>query len=760
MKRVPADGLTAVQLREAAATEFRDVLELVFAALAVKLGKSRWDLNPEGVYPDRVVVRGDSARLMAYPYTIDDANQVQIGEPVEVVKTTAPAAAKLREAADDKRPKAGVFIEAAVEGAGRWLIRVIKSGLSLNGVFYPDAVLREAARLFEGARVFQKSDAEHIKGGGKDIRNLIAGLRNVKFVEGAKPDTGELQAELVMIEPDGDVATKLREAFERDLASLFGFSIDADGSAKTEMREGAKVKVAKAITRVSSVDLIVEPGAGGELIRLIEAVQHPSTTSEEDTMRIRMIEAIKARNPSFDAANASDEQIETAYREAVLAGQKNDSALADEVRLVEARLTARELIAASTLPEAAKAKLSAQFREAKELFTSADVETAIKGEREYLAKFTESGKPLIPFDAVIVEDRSVKMGEMFDAFFDPAHKDHRSVTSFKEAYIEFTGDRRLTGQLRDCDFSRLRESAGANFREGIASTTFADALGDSITRRMQSYYAGRADFKAWERVAQKGSAKDFRTQERFRVGGYGNLPAVAQGGSYDPLGTPGDDKATFAVSKRGGTEDVTMEAIINDDVNLLRRIPVELALAAGHTLREFAFDFYRTNPSIYDGKALYHADHANLFSGALDATQFALHRLAMAKQVRAGSGKRLGATPKILLVAFEQQEAAYNLFVRGQNNDKTFVQDVNPDVLVVDYWTDGNDWCTVADPMEAPVLEINFLNGQEEPEIFVQDMANVGSLFSNDKITYKIRHIYGGGVLVDGEKFTTKAVVA
>jgi hypothetical protein len=50
-----------------------------------------------------------------------------------------------------------------------------------------------------------------------------------------------------------------------------------------------------------------------------------------------------------------------------------------------------------------------------------------------------------------------------------------------------------------------------------------------------------------------------------------------------------------------------------------------------------------------------------------------------------------------------------------------------------------------------PVLEVGFLDGQEEPELFVQDQPNGGSMFSNDKLTYKIRHIYGGTVLVDGE---------
>ena len=68
--------------------------------------------------------------------------------------------------------------------------------------------------------------------------------------------------------------------------------------------------------------------------------------------------------------------------------------------------------------------------------------------------------------------------------------------------------------------------------------------------------------------------------------------------------------------------------------------------------------------------------------------------------------------------------------------------------------------CRVTGPVGGPVdAFFGFLGGREEPELFVQDMPNVGSMFSNDKLTYKIRHIYGGNVLVDGFKFTTKAVV-
>ena len=203
---------------------------------------------------------------------------------------------------------------------------------------------------------------------------------------------------------------------------------------------------------------------------------------------------------------------------------------------------------------------------------------------------------------------------------------------------------------------------------------------------------------------------------------------------------------------------MSLEAIKNDDARDPPH-PAGAGAGAANTLQIFVLTF-RTNPTIYDSVALYHASHSNLFTTALSAAEYAAHRLAMAKMTRLSSAKRRGITPARILVPFDLQETAYNLFVRNQNLDKTFVQSINPEVIPVAYWTDVNDWVTVADPNVMPVLEIGFLDGKEEPELFVQDMPNVGSLFSNDQITYKIRHIYGGNVLPEGEKATTKAVVA
>lgn len=767
--RIPIEGIVGeVALREA--REFEQTISAVRAAVAARIypatpeGERPW-VCVEAMFDDRAIV-SSKGEYWAYPYSITDAYEVTVADPVRVVRDWREVKAAMREALG-----AGLFVEAAPgDTTGtRFVARVIRAGMSGNRNYYSDAVLREATPLFDGARVFVKGDAEHIKGGGKDLRNLVGRLVEPRFVEGAAADTGEIIAVLELIDAADPVSVKVREAVAKRMQDLFGLSIDADGTVKAEMREGKRTRVATSIKRVNSVDLIVEPGAGGGLVSFVEAANEDDEESGMNKkQKMRLLEAIQERRPAvgklIDIETISDDDLLEHYTEAMAGAAPASGAVSNEdvakmFAQGQARIYAGTAIATSRLPAKAQERLQKQFG-AQASFTEAQVDEAIKAEREYLASFVESGRvQLGGLGDIRVEDRSAKIADMLDAFFDPAHNDHRNVQSFKECYVEITGDKRVTGRLEDMDRTRLAESLG-RFAEAIDSTTFANALGSTLTRRMQAHYLGNTDLQSWRRVATTTPVGDFRTQERVRIGGYGNLPAVAQGDPYGPLASPGDAKASYAVTKRGGTESVTLEAIKNDDVGAIRRIPVELALAAGNTLYEFVFDFFRANAVIYDGLALYHATHGNLFTAAFSAAEFAAHRLAMQKTTRAGSLKRLATSPERLLVPFELQEAAYNAFVRNQNLDKTFVQTINPEVIPVSYWTDANDWVTVAAPEKLPVIEIGFLDGREEPELFVQDMPNVGSMFSNDKLTYKIRHIYSGTVLVDGEKGTTKAVVA
>jgi hypothetical protein len=681
----------------------------------------------------------------------------------------------------------GSILEAAqAEGGGVvYRVRVIRAGLSRNRNFYPAEVLREATQLFNRARVFVKGDAEHLVGGGKDVRNLIGGLSDARWVEADE----SVEATLTLITgPDDPVAIRIREALARGAGDLFGLSIDARGPSQ---RDGRGVVHVRGIAQVNSVDLIVEPGAGGQILSLIEAVNGEGTNTMD---REQLIALIKGANPSLlegmDLEAATMEELQAILTKALApvttavteADPNAPAATRDEtlaaIRALDASLIPGDLSAVTdadllaildrakaaasaastgmveaavdrvlglrdqldrcTLPPASRARIAAEMRTAR--FTEATLTQRIKDEGEYLAglgvgRITGAGMGAGRWQ--MGEGQGEKHLRMLEAFFDPKHKDHKEARSFRECYIQITGDTRVTGQIQNA--TRLREA--------LSSGSWAEVLGNSITRRMIADYRGATDLDMWRLAANVTPVGDFRTQERTRFGGYGDLPVVAESGPYTALTSPTDEASTYAVSKRGGTETITLEMIKNDDVGSIQRIPMKLARAAKRTLCKFVLDFIRTNPTIYDGLALFHATHANLGAAALSSTTYAAARLAMVKQTEYNSTDAIGVGPKNLWVPPELEETAANLFRRNTNLDTTFVQTLTPNIIPVWYWTDINDWAATADVADIPFIEIGFLDGEEEPALFVQDNPTVGSMFTNDQLTYKIRHIYGGSVL-------------
>src|SRR5207244_8217997 len=124
------------------------------------------------------------------------------------------------------------------------------------------------------------------------------------------------------------------------------------------------------------------------------------------------------------------------------------------------------------------------------------------------------------------------------------------------------------------------DSGAVRSTESMDSTTWNLVLGDSITRRMVAEY-GQPSLQTWRQiVSSTPPVNDFRQQKIERIGGYGTLPAVNQGAPYQPLASPGNEEVTYTITKRGGTEDITLEMIANDDIRAIQRIPGKLGLAA------------------------------------------------------------------------------------------------------------------------------------------------------------------------------------
>ena len=753
MKRLPIGigfrGNIETAMREAKATEYDDVRRLVYEAVR-ELFKDKY-VSIYAFFHDQIVV-SNNARFYAYGYSLTDSNQVILGHPTEVVKTYTPVTVtNVTEALEGETPPTVVITQDSVlresldaDKGLKWRVLVVNAGLSGNNNLYPDKVLREAAGLFNGVRVFSKSDEEHLKGKGKDFKNLIGSLSNAQFIEGKTTDSGRIEADLSLLK-SANVHQKMLECFNNNIADLFGFSIDAWSQTSVRKVGGKRITEAKKFTKVDSLDLIIEPGAGGTLLNLLEA------KGATPMLLQKMLEAIRKHQPALlNGVDESDENAVLDVHEKMLEalasppasdtkdesdGDDEGDSTVTQAQLREALSTQRALthaatvLASSKLPDAAKKQLNKQFASEAHL-TEALIDSAVADMQTLVGSVSKSGH--VKMDSVMhgnVDDGK----QVLEALFN--EKD-RSVTSIREAYLNCTGDTRFTGELKNCSRTRMAEA--------LDSASFTDALGEAMHRRLLDLYGSATIYDAWRELVDVVPVNDFRNQERVHIGGYGDLPNVAESGAYAALNSPTDGKEKYAISKKGGTESVTLEMIANDDVGAILRMPGKLNSAAKRTLSKFVFNMFVSNPQMNDGKAWFHADHNNLGTAALSAAAYTAGRLAMMRQVEPGSNAELGIMPKTLLVPADLEETAYDLFNRNTNLDKTFAQSLNPNILPVWCWSDANDWVMAGDRNEHPIIELGFFQGNEEPELFIQDNPNVGSMFTNDRVTYKIRHIYGG----------------
>lgn len=648
-----------------------------------------------------------------------------------------------------------------------WQVLLIRPGTSKNNNHYPAETLAKAAPLFESKKAFadHATESERRARPERSVRDVVG------WFDSVSSQAQGLLARFHILESADWLRTMLVDAYNRGRPDLVGFSIDAEGKTTARQHGGRRVNWVESIERVNSVDVVTEPAAGGELVRLVASHRGDKET-DMDLEKLSLEELKKARPdlleglvPKAEVEKQLKEAEEKAARTLKEAEDKKakeaeevkeKTALSEATKLeekiaaMERRDMLREALAESKLPEITQAKIRKAYDG--KVYDKEELTKVVNDEREYLASFQESGRVKGTGRSLIEigDEERDKWAKAMDGLFTQSNVgDVKRFMSFHESYRVITG-----GPIEET-FS-LRESNPAKLRESLDSTSWAEILGDSITRRMVAEYA-RDDLGTWKQIVSDiVPIKDFRTQRRMRMGGYGNLPTVGQGINYTALTSPGDEEATYSPTKRGGTEDLTFEMIRNDDVGAIRRIPRELGRAAAQTLHEFVFDFIDGNAAIYDAVALFDAAHNNLGTTAISAAELQAAIQAMRDQTVAGSSKALGGAnmPKHVLVPNELLRAAWELVTSSVKiitadtaTTPNFFTQFGINLIVVDYWTDANNWYLVADPGRIPTMELGFLDGKEEPELFVQDQETVGSLFEADKITYKIRHIYGGAVL-------------
>lgn len=524
--------------------------------------------------------------------------------------------------------------------------------------------------------------------------------------------------------------------------------------------------------------------------------------------------------------------------------QKRLDAMEERIKIAECKEVLHESLASSKLPAPYKNKLKKQFEG--KIFKESDLLEAIKIERETLAALVESNSNFSFGDAegVFMEkeptDRlQASMDLMFGKDVDESEKEtYKGIEGFKslrEAYVAFTDDPTVSGQMGPKAMARLREAD---------STTFSYALGYSMQRRMLRDY--KVIEPLWKKIASTVSIKDFKLQERIQWGGFGQLPQVINARTvagtpidtttptYPQLGFPTDQEATYAIGTKGGLITLTRRMIIDDDLNILSKIPTKAGRAAANTLNRFVFDLMMNVSSgtinggtIYDSLALYATAHKNYRTGALSHDNLRnllddmYHQAEFGNQTLSAGSDNFDTSSSATTVNVTTGTGQY--FKAGDmlwcEGEIMLVNSVSTDALTITRGLFGTSAATHADgstiykvteilalqnpilwvprslrsvalalknspmnpegaeqeintirdsfePIVSPFLrgdennyylsarlediegiEVGFLDGREEPEIFVQDQPTVGNTFTYDQINYKLRHEYGGAVV-------------
>lgn len=622
-------------------------------------------------------------------------------------------------------------------------VRIIKVGESRNGRKYTEAVLRNAAPRYEGAKAY-----DHHRTSAELATSTITGL--VGSYRAAAFESDGIYADLHLLPGAVHTAEALDASLQaqaQGLPPLVGISHDVLATYRAVPGPGGRrMQEATAITKVNSADVVADPAAGGIATRMVAGGIESDTEESDVTVTTEaVLDAFKTASDeqlaAVGLARAGTPSTESVER-TTESGEPKTSIVASVLireKLAEAGMSALRESITARLPER---------------ITESDIDTEIAAYKAMLGDVERVGLKPTATTQVTQESRERKT-KALDAFF--AQNWSEGYHSFKQAYLDITGYRPRTWD-EDVNRQVLRESFGTGFDSGVRSTesadstTWAQVLGDSVTRRVVAMY-NTPSLQTWRQiVSSTAPISDFRTQRIGRVGGYGTLPTVAEGGPYQPLTTPGDEEATGALAKKGGTEDVTLEMIANDDRRAISQIPTKLGRAAAQTLYRDVFDTLADNDTCtFDSTALFHTNHANTDTASgLQQSTLSIGRRKMIEQAAYGdSSEILSLTPKYLIVPPELEEVAFVLSgsravpssnTVGASDQPNIHQGIQP--ILVPYYTDANDWFLVADPQTVPTLEVGFYNGRETPELFTQADNSVGSVFNSDTFTWKIRFIY------------------
>lgn len=263
------------------------------------------------------------------------------------------------------------------------------------------------------------------------------------------------------------------------------------------------------------------------------------------------------------------------------------------------------------------------------------------------------------------------------------------------------------------------------------TAAFPSILDNAIEKAyVQGHRTAAVTFDQWTR---KGSLKDFKTHDNnYLAGPVGDFLEVPEGGELKN-DKPTDAKLPTRKLKTYGKQfTLSRQAFINDDIDLVTRIPARYAAAARRTINTQCYTILMNNPPIYDGKQLFTAAHKNILTTGTGITQAAVQAMILALSTQKDEfDQPIIVRPGKIIVPAGLDFDIYTLFNSPTIHTEGNTQAVNPlyqyrDLQIIADPTInalaggfGNvmPWFMTANTADSSFIEVDYLNGQEVPTI-------------------------------------------
>ena len=371
--------------------------------------------------------------------------------------------------------------------------------------------------------------------------------------------------------------------------------------------------------------------------------------------------------------------------------------------------------------------------------------SAVAGQR-FMTKMAAAQPPVTRAAAMItVDETDTKMEGMIGALMgktDGPAAEYRGMR-LKSLAMHLSGKR---GGFDEMAAVRAGMTSTTLMSGAIGVSDFAFITTSVMNRTLQDQYARRN--ATWTAVAAAPlTAKDFRAMASVRFGGDFQLKKVLENGEYSNA-TLVDEAESLRVERRGRTINLTFEAVVNDDLGALSRIPTEFAISARTMENSMVWALIRGNVALSsDSLALFHATHGNLAAAAavISVASVGIGRKAMWEQRIKGTtdvDDFMMIEPNLLIVppALETVALQFKTSITPATDGTVnpFKASLTPIVVPqLGASAGGSETAWYLISSDRPPVSVAYLDGYAAPTVQTIEGMNP------DMVTMNARHIFG-----------------